>query len=193
MITQAEFELIPSDLKVRLSTFSKPQLAGRFFQHIGKLFTIYSSSVGKVYTDYKSELVGTKSDNQILVVNPNFQKFDSIFSFIDNGAVTKTDLKIILVDKDGIKQVLLVGPSAIDGKTICFELKKGLIALMQGKFKGGFFLPVLRLGELSELPSVKLPVISIHKIDPKALKSRSEFEIKDLSNSILENINHSEG
>ena len=191
MLSQTEFDMIPKDLKMRLSEFSKPELTGRFFKYVGKLFTVYSSSVEKVYTDYKSEVIGT--DNEILVVNPNFERFDSIFSFIDNEAVTKTNLKIILAEKDHVKQVLLVGPSAVDGKTICFELKKGLIALMKGQFEGGAFLPVLKLGELSELPGGNQPVISIHKIDPKALKSRSKFEIEDLSNTILENINQSEG
>ena len=186
MITQAQFDMIPKDLKLRLCNFDRPKLAGRFFKYLENQFTIYSSTVEKVYTDYESELVGI--DKNILVVNPNFEKFDSIYSFIDNKAVSITKIKIILAEHKGVKGVYMLGPCAISGKTISYSLKNGLKALLKGKFEGGAFLPVLKLGDLSELPDDQMPVISIYKIDPKSLKSRSEFEINDLSKSIIDNI-----
>jgi len=170
----------PRDLVWSLEKFQSPDNAMKFFNVFKNSFMIYSSSVEKLYCEYIAHLTGP-SGRKRLVVLPDFNQYESIFSRIDNPAITETSIHIYPQIVNGKTELILSGLSKVSNKLQKLPLKQGLKALKMGYFDGGNIVPALMLGDLREFPEKKLPYLKLHSVNCEELIGLSEFERKDIA------------
>lgn len=170
----------PRDLVWNLEDFRSPDNAMRFFNLFKNSFMVYSSSVEKLYCAYSSQLTGPM-DRKRLVVLPDFNQFESIFSRINATAVSKTSIVIYPKVIQGKPQLLLSGHAKAADVIEILPLKQGLRALKMGYFDQNPVFPALMLGDLREFPEKPLPYLRLHSVNCAQLSSLSDFDRRDVS------------
>lgn len=170
----------PRDLVWGLESFQSPDNAVRFFELFQNSFMIYSMAVEKLYCEYATHLTGP-SGNRRMVVLPDFNHYDSIFSRVDNEAIKDTSIHIYPIKKQQKTHLVVSGKASATGKLEKLPLRQGLRALKMGYFDNRVILPILMLGDLREFPEKRLPYLKLHSVEPKVLSHQSQFEQKDIT------------
>jgi hypothetical protein len=170
----------PRDLVWSLENFQSPDNAMKFFEAFQNCFMIYSNSVEKLYCEYKAHLTGP-SGRRRMVVLPDFNQYESIFSRVNNDAISETSIHVYPTLKEGKTRLILSGHASASQKLEKLPLKQGLRALKIGYFDSTKIMPVLMLGDLREFPEKKLPYLKLHAVDTSKLTGISEFEQNDIA------------
>ncbi len=170
----------PRDLVWSLADFRSPDNAMKFFDMFKNSFMVYSSSVEKLYCEYSSQLTGPLG-RQRMVVLPDFNHYDSIFSRIDSAAVSETSIVIYPKHEQGKTLLIVSGHSKTAGTREKLPLRQGLKALKMGYFGHNPMLPALMLGDLREFPEKRLPYLRLHSVDCDKLAGLSGFERSDIA------------
>jgi len=170
----------PRDLVWSLADFRSPGNAMKFFDVFKNSFMIYSSSVEKLYCEYSSHLTGPLGRKRMVVL-PDFNQFESIFSRIDSEAVSETSVFIYPKLEQGKTRLILSGHSKAAGTLEKLPLRQGLKALKMGYFDQSPMCPALMLGDLREFPEKRLPYLRLHSVDCNKLSNLSDFERNDIT------------
>jgi hypothetical protein len=170
----------PRDLVWSLEDFESPDNAMKFFEVFKNSFMIYSSSVEKLYCEYKAHLTGPLGRRRMVVL-PDFNQFESIYSRVTNEAITETSIHVYPSVQKGKTRLILSGTASASGKLEKLPLKQGLRALKMGYFGNQKIVPALMLGDLREFPEKRLPYLKLHSVDCEKLSGMSDFEQKDIS------------
>ena len=178
----------PRDLVWSLENFQSPDNAMKFFDTFNNSFMVYSLSVEKLYCEYGTHLTGPQGRRRMVVL-PDFQQFESIFSHVDPLAVSETSIHIYPLQQQGKTRLILSGKSSADGRLEKLPLKQGLRALNMGYFDNRAILPVLMLGDLREFPEKQLPYLKLHTIDCAKLERLSKFEQQDIAKGAWAKLN----
>lgn len=170
----------PRDLVWSLETFQSPDNAIRFFEAFKNSFMVYSMAVEKLYCEYVTHLTGP-TGRQRMVVLPNFNHYDSIFSRIDRDAITETSIHIYPMVRNRKSHLILSGKTTADGSLEKLPLRQGLRALKMGYFDNRIIVPTLMLGDLREFPEKRLPYLKLHSVETTALSGLSQFSQSDIA------------
>lgn len=171
-----------SDLSWTLKSFNQPKKAGLFFDRFNEAFSVYSAAVGKIYTDYKAEVV--MGSEPLLVIQPNMYEFSSMFHNVSSNAVKRTS--VVLFEDSGVQKLSGVMASTEVRKS--FDIHEGLFRLFSGEFIDGAFLPLVTSGDLRSLPDLTQPILQLHGLKVEELLNLSEFQITDIVDSIKSKI-----
>ena len=125
-----------------------------------------------------------------MVVLPDFNQFESIFSRINDTAVSATSIVIYPKVIQGKTQLLLSGHAKAAGTIEIMPLKQGLKALKIGYFDQHLIFPALMLGDLREFPEKPLPYLRLHSINCAQLTGLSDFERQDITKGAWAKLGH---
>lgn len=170
----------PRDLVWSLEDFQSPDNAMRFFEVFKSSFMIYSMAVEKLYCEYKTHLTGPVGRRRMVVL-PDFNQYESIFSRVNEEAISETSIHIYPMVKEGKTKLVLSGMASASGKLEKLPLKQGLRALKMGYFDHQKIVPTLMLGDLREFPEKQVPYLKLHSVNSSKLEALSEFEQKDIT------------
>ena len=115
-----------------------------------------------------------------MVVLPDFNQYESIFSRVNNDAVQGTSIHIYPQVHQGKTRLIVAGQGSASGTLEKLPLKQGLRALKMGYFEHKPIMPILMLGDLREFPEKSLPYLHLHTLNKAALEGLSDFEKSDI-------------
>lgn len=171
---------LPKDLIWQLDQLTHPVHTGNFFRSFRNSFCVYSGTVSKLYTEYESHITKRENGEQRLVIMPDMLQFESLFHDIRDEAIMETDMFVFAQRHGNQHRVYLTGPGRSDNRPIKLPFAKGLKALRAGMYQQNRFLPVLKQGDLREIPNQAIPFLRLHRIDLDRLDYKSSFEIKQI-------------
>ena len=171
-----------SDLRWPLTSFDKPHQACDFLTRLNGALPVYSSTVRKLYTEYRATVV--HEADPVLLIQPDMTQYAAIFSYIPLESLVRTSV-FIYADNEGL---CLSGVLKSNESRKAFRLKDGFFQLFSGAFIDEAFLPVMTYGDLRTLTHSTKPILQLHGLRLEALSSLSEFQINDIVSTIKKNL-----
>lgn len=171
---------IAHDLVWNLDQISNKSQAFDFLNRFEESLCVFSSAVSQLYASYKIAPVS----NDRLVILPDPYAWHDTFQSISPKAVKGTGLFIIPGEAVGEDSKLrLMQRSQKTGKYKSVPLAQGIAKLKKLAPEDAPFLPVIMNKDLRELPN-RAPLLHLHRLDVRELELLSEFQKKDICQTI---------
>ena len=179
-------EKLPSnkDLIWDLGNADYRQKATDFVKQFENRLCVFSNTVEQLYTKYSMILPSAQDRNLIIIPDP--YAFHDTFNYIDNAAISNTNLYIVpgeIANKSGLF-IMLPGNKSKGVKAKLLPMSKVINIFINNRSASDPFLPVLAKGDLKPFNN-HLPCLHLHRFRPEKISGLSPFAIKDAQNAII--------
>ena len=178
------------DLVWCVEQFKSQQEALHLLKKFAGVMCLFSKSLNRLYAKYEIKRVSLGRNG--VVTYPDSEAYTDTVYDIPKDAVVPTPLLIAATkDKNG-KSLKICYKSEQEGIWKSMPLKSGLLKFKYLYGKDDPLLPVIVNSGLKKAQGDEMPLMQVHRVSIKKLKSLSRFQINDIQNAVYSKISFSD-